>query len=43
VGASYLPVPLGGLITVLFVIERLWISDLFDEPSAEAVSHVSTE
>jgi TRAP-type C4-dicarboxylate transport system permease small subunit len=43
VGASYLPVPLGGLITVLFVIERLWTSDLFDEPSAEAVSHVSTE
>lgn len=43
VGASYLPIPIGGLITALFVIERLWISDLFNEPDAEAISHVSTE
>jgi TRAP-type C4-dicarboxylate transport system permease small subunit len=42
-GASYLPVPLGGLITVLFVIERLWTSDLFDEPSADELSGISTE
>ena len=43
VGASYLPVPLGGLITALFVIERLWTSNLFAEPDADAISHVSTE
>lgn len=43
VGASYLPIPIGGLITALFVIERLWTSDLFNEPDAEAISHVSTE
>lgn len=43
VGWSYLPVPLGGLITALFVIERLWVSDLFDEPDAEELSAISTE
>jgi TRAP-type C4-dicarboxylate transport system permease small subunit len=43
VGASYLPVPIGGIITVLFVIERLWVSDLFVEPDAESVSGLSTE
>ena len=32
VGASYLPVPIGGLITALFVIERLWTSKLFERP-----------
>ena len=25
VGVSYLPIPLGGLITLLFIIERLWL------------------
>lgn len=43
VGASYLPVPIGGLITALFVVERLWVSNLFDEPSDEALSTISTE
>ncbi|NWG24517.1 MAG: TRAP transporter small permease [Pseudorhodoplanes sp.] len=43
VGASYLPIPLGGLITALFVIEKLWTSDLFGEPDDDAVSRVSTE
>jgi TRAP-type C4-dicarboxylate transport system permease small subunit len=43
VGFSYLPVPLGGLITALFVIERLWTSNLFAEPDAESISHISTE
>jgi TRAP-type C4-dicarboxylate transport system permease small subunit len=43
VGVSYLPVPIGGGITVLFVIERLLKQDFFREPSAEAVSAVSTE
>jgi TRAP-type C4-dicarboxylate transport system permease small subunit len=43
VGASYLPVPIGGLITALFVIERLWISNLFAEPDADSISGLSTE
>jgi TRAP-type C4-dicarboxylate transport system permease small subunit len=43
VGASYLPVPIGGLITALFVIERLWVSNLFEGPSDDAISHISTE
>lgn len=43
VGASYLPVPIGGLITALFVIERLWVSNLFEEPSDDAIGNMSTE
>ena len=43
VGVSYLPVPLGGGIIVLFVIERLWSGKLFVEPSADAVSRISAE
>ena len=43
VGASYLPVPIGGLITALFVIERLWVSNLFEQPSDDAISQISTE
>ena len=43
VGMSYTPVPLGGLITALFVIERIWMSEFFVEPSVEEISHVSTE
>ena len=43
VGASYLPVPIGGAITALFVIERIWTGRFFLSPSAESVSTVSTE
>ncbi len=43
VGVSYLPVPIGGLITVLFIVERLMIGTFFQEPSSEAVSQVSSE
>ncbi len=43
VGVSYLPVPIGGGITVLFVIERLLTQKFFSDPSAEAISAVSTE
>ena len=43
VGASYLPVPIGGAITALFVIERLWTSNLFEEPDDGAISQISTE
>ena len=43
VGASYLPVPIGGLITAAFVVERLWVSNLFEQPSDNAISSISTE
>lgn len=43
VGVSYLPVPLGGAITALFVIERLWTQAFFNAPSSDTISHVSTE
>jgi TRAP-type C4-dicarboxylate transport system permease small subunit len=43
VGVSYLPVPIGGAITALFVIERLWTQKFFNEPSPDTISHVSTE
>ncbi|MGL4243306.1 MAG: TRAP transporter small permease [Beijerinckiaceae bacterium] len=44
VGVSYLPVPIGGLITILFVIERLLKGDLFPPPPApDAVSAITTE
>ncbi len=36
VGASYLPVPIGGAVTALFVIERLWTGDLFGGPTVAA-------
>lgn len=42
-GASYLPVPLGGGIVLLFVVERLWTGRLFVAPSADTLTHVSTE
>jgi TRAP-type C4-dicarboxylate transport system permease small subunit len=42
-GASYLPVPIGGVITALFVIERLWIYDLFASPDDGAISSIGTE
>ena len=38
VGISYLPVPLGGAITLLFVIERLLTRRLFAEPEADAAA-----
>jgi TRAP-type C4-dicarboxylate transport system permease small subunit len=43
VGVSYLPVPIGGLVTVLFIVERLMIGKFFHDPAAEAISQVSTE
>jgi TRAP-type C4-dicarboxylate transport system permease small subunit len=43
VGVSYLPVPLGGGIVSLFVIERLWTGKLFVEPNADTMSHVASE
>jgi TRAP-type C4-dicarboxylate transport system permease small subunit len=43
VGVSYLPVPIGGGLTVLFIIERLLTQRFFEQPDSEAVSAVSTE
>jgi TRAP-type C4-dicarboxylate transport system permease small subunit len=43
VGVSYLPVPLGGLVTVLFIVERLMVGPFFKDPASETISQVSTE
>jgi TRAP-type C4-dicarboxylate transport system permease small subunit len=43
VGVAYLPIPIGGALTILFVIERMWRQQFFGEPSPEAVSTISTE
>ena len=43
VGLAYLPIPIGGALTTLFVIERLLTGKLFSEPGAEAVAATSTE
>jgi len=42
-GFSYLPVPLGGAVIVLFVIERLWTGKLFLESEKLASGNLSTE
>jgi TRAP-type C4-dicarboxylate transport system permease small subunit len=43
VGLSYLPIPIGGALTSLFVIERLMKQKFFSEPEPETVSQLSTE
>ena len=44
VGMSYLPVPIGGAITALFVIERLWIGvNSSSSPTSKKSATVSTE
>jgi TRAP-type C4-dicarboxylate transport system permease small subunit len=43
VGVTYLPVPIGGAITVLFVVERLMTGVFFKEPDSETLSGVSSE
>lgn len=42
-GVAYLPVPIGGAITVLFVIERLWTGRLFAEPPQDVTDQVTVE
>jgi TRAP-type C4-dicarboxylate transport system permease small subunit len=42
-GLSYLPVPIGGGIVALFVVERLWLGKLFQEPGDGALAPVATE
>ena len=43
VGLTYLPIPIGGALTTLFVIERLMTRKFFSEPEPETVSQLSTE
>jgi TRAP-type C4-dicarboxylate transport system permease small subunit len=43
VGISYLPVPLGGGLTMLFIIERMMKGEFFQEADAETVSTLTTE
>jgi TRAP-type C4-dicarboxylate transport system permease small subunit len=43
VGITYLPIPIGGAITILLVIERLLTQEFFREPSSESVSATSAE
>lgn len=45
VGLTYLPIPVGGAVTTLFVIERLWTGRLFDAAHArdDALGPISTE
>ncbi|MGH6922328.1 MAG: TRAP transporter small permease [Propylenella sp.] len=42
-GVSYLPVPVGGAIILLFVIERLWRGTLFGAPGEGALSRAALE
>jgi TRAP-type C4-dicarboxylate transport system permease small subunit len=43
VGLSYLPIPLGGGLTALFIIERMMTQEFFKEPEAETISQLTTE
>jgi TRAP-type C4-dicarboxylate transport system permease small subunit len=43
VGVSYLPVPLGGAVTSLFVIERFLKGDYFPPPPDNALDTISSE
>jgi TRAP-type C4-dicarboxylate transport system permease small subunit len=43
VGLTYLPIPVGGGITLLFVIERLWTGALFAPIGENTVASTSTE
>ena len=42
-GMAYLPIPIGGALTTLFVIERLMTQKFFQEPEPETVSQIATE
>jgi TRAP-type C4-dicarboxylate transport system permease small subunit len=43
VGLAYLPIPISGALTSLFVIERFMTRKFFSEPDPETVSQLSTE
>ena len=42
-GMTYLPIPIGGALTALFVIERFMTQKFFSEPEPETVSQLTTE
>jgi TRAP-type C4-dicarboxylate transport system permease small subunit len=42
-GMTYLPIPIGGALTTLFVIERLLTRQFFQEPAPETVGQVAVE
>jgi TRAP-type C4-dicarboxylate transport system permease small subunit len=42
-GNSYLPVPIGGAITTLFVIERLWTGNHFGPSEGDVLEQVTAE
>jgi TRAP-type C4-dicarboxylate transport system permease small subunit len=42
-GMTYLPIPVGGALTALFVIERLLTQQFFQEPEPETVGQVAVE
>ena len=42
-GVAYLPIPIGGALTTLFVIERLLTREFFAEPGPAADAPISTE
>ena len=42
-GMAYLPIPIGGALTSLFVVERLLTRKFFAEPEPETISQLSTE
>jgi TRAP-type C4-dicarboxylate transport system permease small subunit len=43
VGLAYLPIPIGGALTILFVIERFMTQKFFAETEPETVSQLGTE
>jgi TRAP-type C4-dicarboxylate transport system permease small subunit len=42
-GMTYLPIPIGGALTALFVIERLLTQRFFQAPEPETVGQVAVE
>ncbi len=42
-GMAYLPIPIGGALTALFIVERLLIQDFFPDPSGEPGRPLATE
>lgn len=43
VGITYLPIPIGGAVTALLVLERFMTQKFFAEPEVETVSGLTTE
>jgi TRAP-type C4-dicarboxylate transport system permease small subunit len=42
-GMAYLPIPIGGALTALFIVERLLTQDFFPEPTVEPGRPLATE